>query len=408
MVWKTGEESKKRLEERQTFSTQTKKHIPQKEWKELVLIQVLLSLFLILLHLSIFFVLGSGMGKLFKLSLGGLENIMVGFFSYFAIMQIIYLPSLLAKASFTFFAVAWGIICLILLISIIVYCNKGLGRNANRLLREVIMPRVNHDKKQKEGNLCNKMIGHCLFVVLFFVLSALILYQGLYNMHGFDAAFYIGTVNNTLFTDTMFLHRGETGIASRVIDMRYALSGAFYMNTAFWCRLLNLPPLMVQKYTFGSLVVILHGMLVFMIAGKLFKGDRRKIYSFSIIALLLNVFFHTGYSTSTFLLMRGFEGKGYCANVILYAVFYIALCIWGNSEGDKYWKILFIVSLGSVPIAMSSLVILPAMIFIFTTAELIVQKDKSILIKGGVSLIPNTIYLIAFLLFTLRIWRVYI
>ena len=347
------------------------------------MIQLLLSLLLIIIHTILFIFLGTGLGRLLKLKLFGLETILVGFFGYYGIMHLVYLPSMLLRTSFSLFVTLWAVIGSVLLLLIVVCCNRQLWTNVKDIFRQV-------DTKAKY-----------LMILTVLVVSVLVLYQALFNVHGYDASFYIGTVATTLYTDTMFVYQGETGWPAPRIDFRYALSGVFYMNTAFWCKLLGLPPLMVQKYTFGSLAIILHALFAFMIGSKVFEIDdsKKKAYWFTLVALVLNLFFITIYTSSEFLLRRGFEAKSYCANVVFLAVFYLILCLWKNSELNKYWKILFIVAFASVPITMSSLVILPAMIFIFIVSEWVVKKDKWILFKGGVSLIPNGIYLIVFYLF---------
>lgn len=354
------------------------------------MIQLLLSLLLIIIHILIFGVFGSGLGKLLKLSLRGPEAIFVGFFGYYAIMQLVFLPSMLLRVSFSWFVMLWGIVLSVLLLLIVIYCNKQIWLDTQETFRDLqVKPRY-------------------LMVLFAFIVVAFAIYQGLVNEHGYDAAFYIGTITTTLFTDTMFAFHGETGWPEPVIDMRYALSGVFYMNTAFWCRILSLPPLMVQKFTFGAIGVILHGLFVYMIGLKLFGSDASKklAYWFAIVAMLLNGFFVTSFTSSGFLLWRGFEAKSYCANVVFIGLFYLFLCLWKNSEMNKYWKILFIVALGSVPVTMSSIVILPAMVFIFTVAESIAKKDKKLLLKGGISLVPNGIYLVAFYLFLRGVWLV--
>ena len=352
------------------------------------MIQLFLSLLLIIIHIAIFIVLGTGLDKLLKLKLSGLETIIVGFFGYYGAIQLVYLPSLLLRVSFSTFMLLWILVGSALMLSITIYCNKEIVNCVNKIIDDI------------------NSSSMCLIVLAGIIVSGLVVYQALFNRHGLDAAFYIGTVSTTLYTDTMFIYQGETGRLAFRIDMRYALSGVFYMNTAFWCRLLNLHPLMAQKYTFGSLGIILHGIILYMMGCKLFDEDtsRKKAYLFTIVALLMNLIFFTGYNSSTFLLWRGFESKSYCVNVIFLAVFYIILCLWKSGGVNRYWKVLFIVSLASVPISMSSLVILPGMVFIFTVSEWVVKKDKWILLKGGVSLLPNGIYLVLFYMFLSGIW----
>jgi hypothetical protein len=341
-------------------------------------------------HIKIFGLFGLGLGKLLKLSLKGPETVLVGFFGYYGIMQLVFLPSMLLRVNFSLFVIIWAIVLSTSLLLIVIYCNRQICHN----IKEIF---CDFNTKPKY-----------LMILLAFTVAMLVIYQGLFNVHGYDASFYIGTIATTLYTNTMFVVHGETGWAEPVIDMRYALSGVFYMNTAFWCRILDIPPLMAQKYTFGSLAIILHSLFIYMIGLKIFESDTSKklAYWFTILAVSLNVFFITTYSSSGFLLRRSFEAKSYCANVVFIGVFYLFLCLWKSGGLNKYWKMLFIVAFASVPVTMSSIVILPAMIFIFTVAESITKKDKMILLKGGVSLLPNAVYLGAFYLFLRGVWLI--
>lgn len=103
---------------------------------------------------------------------------------------------------------------------------------------------------------------------------------------------------------------------------------------------------------------------------------------------------------STFLLVRGYEAKGFCANVIIPAIFYIALCFWKDVRTREKWVMLFLVCFASVPVSMSAIMIVPVMVAILMATELVVKRDFSMIWKGIVCVIPNGIYLIAYYLFT--------
>lgn len=355
------------------------------------MIQLTLSLLLVLLHMVIFGLFGVGVGKILKLDIGGLETLLLGFFSFFAVMQFVYLPSMLLKVGFHIFVLIWAVVMLVILGAIVICFHKRIGEVGKAIYHELYTTKKS------------------LFFLTVLIFVILVLFQGLWNHHGFDASFYIGTVNTTLYTDTMYLYNGETGRIATSIDMRYALSGAFYMNTAFWCRILNLPALMVQKYTMGTLTMILHTLVAFLIGRKVFVNNVKHAYLFTSVVLLVNVFFTSSiYTTSTFLLLRTFESKSVGANVVIPAVFYIALCIWKSKEAGSYWKLLFVFSLASVPIAMSMIVILPMMVFVLMVAEYVCKRDKKVLLQGGISLVPNAVYTVLFFLFLQRIWLIQI
>ena len=354
------------------------------------MIQLTISLILIFVHLFLFLLFGVNASKYFRLNLGGLETILVGFFIYFSLLQLVYLPFMFLKVPFLFLVVAWcGVLGLLVLLSLV--CSRREAFLSLRGIAEEVLTGKVH-----------------LIVVAFIVVSFTMAYHALNVNLGWDAAFYVGTINTTLITDTMFIFRGDTGRLSTAIDMRYALSGGFYMNTAVWSKVLNVHPLPLQIYTVGSLGIILHSMITFMIGKKIFKTDINKSYLLMTVLLILNFLFITPFTSSSFLLHRSFESKSFAANVIFFAVFYIALSLWKSHKPDKYWIMLFIISFASVPISMTSLAIVPFMVLVIILCEAITSKDWTVLVKGGASLVPNGVYLIMFLLFLQGIWRIQI
>ena len=354
------------------------------------MISFIISFILIFIHLFLFILLGVKVNRVLKLQLNGPETIMIGFFMYFALLQIVYLPFLFLKAPFTYFMYTWCIILILLVILSLLYSGKEVIFSIKSIGLEVLV-----GKKY-------------LVIMAFIAVSFTALYHALNVNLGWDASFYVGTINTTLLTDTMFIFRGDSGRLSSAIDMRYALSGGFYMNTAIWSRLFNVHPLPIQIYTVGSLGIILHSMITYMIGKKIFKADRDKPYMFMIFLLVLNFLFITPFTSSSFLLHRSFESKSFAANVIFFAVFYIALSLWRSEALNRYWIMLFIISCASVPISMTSLAILPFMVLVITISEAITRKNWKLLIKGSASLVPNGIYMIMFLLFLQGIWRIHV
>ena len=73
-------------------------------------------------------------------------------------------------------------------------------------------------------------------------------------------------------------------------------------------------------------------------------------------------------------------------------------------ENRANWKMLFVVMLASVPISMSAILIAPAMLGITVLSESIVNKNGRVLLRGIVCMIPNMVYLVLYLLYTLDVF----
>ncbi len=341
----------------------------------------------IFLQLIIYLVIGNDLCRWMGWEDKGLLALAAGFFGYFGLFQLFALPMICFQVPFHILVIVWGIVCVLILL-------KGIVLHGKELLGRIAQIGCELAVKQ-----------WYLVIVAALLLLFLIVYQCIYYYSGFDTAFYIGTINTTLHTDSMYLFDGETGWAEKYLDMRYAFSG-FYMNTAFWCRLFGLAPVIAQNYGMGSICIFMASVVTFLIGREIFGDDTRKAYFYVILIGMLNIFFVSGYSTADFLLFRGYEAKGFCANVVIPAVFYAILVLWKEAGEKKRWQLVFLVAFASIPVSMSSLLIVPAAIGIAVLAECLVQKKIGILWRGILCLLPNAFYLVMYFLYTKKIWLI--
>ena len=105
-------------------------------------------------------------------------------------------------------------------------------------------------------------------VYIFWIYAAMILavavqmYYIITNDYlGWDTAAYVGTIGNSVTTDTMYRYVGENG-KRRIFwisDMRCRL---FYMHAAVWCRLLQVRVIYYAKIVQGGLLAVLANMVL--------------------------------------------------------------------------------------------------------------------------------------------------
>lgn len=329
-----------------------------------------------------FLVYGIAAGKILNLDLRIYEIEITGFFVYFGIFQLAALPLILWKQPFQLLFYLWIAICLV--------CNGYVLLKARSELWNALCQIHTRIRQQNRLLLCT--------AVLFILFTCC--YHGVQQYIGWDTSYYIGTVNTTLYTNTMYIYNGNSGAAEAYLDLRYALS-SFYMHSAVLCRLWHISALMMQKYVAGSICICMHGLLVFAIGKKLFPGKDKTALLFLILETALNYGFYTSYTTSSFLLIRGYEAKGYCANVIIPALFYMALCFQKTAKNRTCWIMLFLIGFASVPISMSSILIVPVMMVVILVTEWLIKKDRRLLCYGIICVIPNGIYLVVYFLYTI-------
>lgn len=347
------------------------------------MLQVLGCIFLLGLYFFLFYVFGYFASKIFRLKLDVLVTFLVGFFAYFGLFQVVTLPLIFTKKSLSLLVGIW---VLVLAYAVLMFLFQ-VARASPQERRE-ILPVLS-----RPGLLEWIVIGMVFLQAWFAVVQ--------YTM-GWDTAYYIGTVNTSLATDTMYQYNGTTGLLEYSIPFRYALS-AFYMHSAVVCKIFHLPALMVQQYVVGSMCIILYAMLMYRMGKILFHKNETKCMFFIMLGLLMNFFFRSDFTTSQFLLMRSYEAKAYCGNVLIMALFCVSLLILKDSSNKMYWRVLFLVAFSSVPVSMSSILITPAMIGIVMLTDVILKKNFKSIYRGILCMLPNMVYLIVYYLSTVGI-----
>lgn len=307
--------------------------------------------------------------------------IVTGFFALFGLFQIIALPYIVLKKSLSELTMAWIVIFTVL----VLVCSRWSRREFWKTLERC--------RKKSVWNVL-------LLAVVVLLIAVEIIMQIGHNYWGWDTAYYIGTVNTSVYTDTMYLYDGTTGLLEKKLHLRYALS-SFYMLIAGFCKVFSLHPIICFRYIVGVGCILLANIIAFEIGKKLFPTEEEKQKVFLIVYIILNFLWVSNYSNAEFLLKRGYESKGYCANVIIPMIFYLGLLLLRSKKEKRVriWRVAFVVGFASVPVSMSALVIEPMMFFILAATCLLIDKDWKSVGMGIVCALPNIIYGIVYLLY---------
>lgn len=340
----------------------------------------MIAVFLVLF--TVFGVVGS---RMIKRKNTWIENLVLGFFLYFSFFQILAFPLILLKQHLSLLTWLWLVtIAIVFIIALLILYKEIRGKQTKE-----------HKRIEKSNVAC-----WCVMAV---IVAFFCYFTAIGNYWGWDTAFYIGTVSTTVDTDTMYLINGESGIMETTLPLRYAMS-CFYMNSAVFCKITGITAVYFQKYVMGTLCVILYFCVLYLIGQALFEKNMMKTTGFLVGAAILNLFFVSEYTTSQFLLLRAYEAKAYCANVVLPVIFWLLFLLHKDLENKENWRALFLTVLASVPISMSAILIAPAMVGIFVAAESIVHRSYKVLFRGILCMLPNVVYLVVYLLYTLDIF----
>lgn len=218
------------------------------------MLDIVKSMFTMGIILGFYAIFGMLASQVFRLKYSAGRTLLIGFFVYHGIFQLIAFPLICLKQPLSLLTGCWMAVLATALVWFVLVLRK----------RE----KWRFAWKRDYGFLC--------------ALTAMILlaaFQYYYVVripyHGWDTAFYVGTVHQSVVSNTMYIYNGTTGRPAEVINMRYALS-SFYMHEAVWCQLLKIHPILFGKYAIAGMGAILSNVVVYQIAGLFFKEKKKR------------------------------------------------------------------------------------------------------------------------------------
>ncbi len=333
--------------------------------------QIILCIGILFLSILVYYIFGKAVNARFRWDMLLPEMVCLGFFIYHGLFQVIAEIMIFSKQKLHVLGIVW-LAALIFLVAVAFFALR-------------------QENRKYVGNTPRTLSGKTRFFVLLMLAAvfcecavAVLMQRNI----GWDFAYYIGNMTTSVNTDTMYLYDGSSGKLLNKLDMRYALS-SFYMNTAWISQMTGISALVLQKYVVGVLCVLLTNAIVYTFAMEAFQRDRKKAAILVTITVILTVFWDVYDTSAQFLMIRGYEAKAYCANVVLPMVLYLLYRIWIEDGSAENWAKLFIVAFASVAVSMSSLVLVPALIVVMLLAHLIVAR------RWNLRLLRNALYCLA-------------
>lgn len=339
-------------------------------------------------------------GRIIYLLIGGKTDggmcLLTGVFVYHGLFQIEALPLIILKQPLSTLTLLWGGTVAAALVCWLIAEKKSRKQQTDVL------------QKRKKPLLLYGVMALAVAVQMYYIVTN--------NYLGWDTAAYVGAIGNSVSRNSMYLHDGLSGRVQSSLDFRYMLS-SFYMHSAVWCQILPVRIIYYAKIVQGGLLAVLANLVIFELGRFLFSGKRyqgklteTQILACSaamvIAAVFLNFYYQSIYTASDFLLNRALEAKGYCANLILPFLFLLCLMIWRDSAKREEKVMLFAAAFGSVAISMSALITAPALITLMLLPVLFREKNWRFTGFYILCMLPNTLYLILYLLYKLKIFRI--
>ncbi|MBD5542610.1 MAG: hypothetical protein HDR00_15730 [Lachnospiraceae bacterium] len=348
----------------------------------------LIGLFLVIICFLIIIWL---MGSLFLVILKDHEEnaLFLGFFIYFSLFQALAFPMILSLRPLSWLTYSWLFVIVCICIAAVCY---------RRLLKERL-------KRLMDACKCRDIFTFSGILMIGLALAQL--YYALMNpTNGWDTAHYVPNVVKSIATNSMHIYQGSTGLLEETIDLRHALS-SFYMHDAVIGQISGIHGAIVCKWFNVIICHLLSVVTVYKVGTLIFK-KKESVQAMVCFWVIANFGAYTIYMPNAFFMGRGLEAKAYCCNIVIPAVIYIFLKIYQEPEIRKNWIELFIINLSSIAISASSILVVPFINGCLFIGHLMIEKRIRNIKKMIVCLLPNTFYLLLYLLYQLGYFTVVI
>ena len=304
------------------------------------------------------------------------RSVFTGFFLYYTMFTACCIPVMLRWRPLSMLSGIWSGVCIAVIILSAILNRKHIVRLA--------------------AETAESMSHKWLFIIgLSAVAAAEVIIIACNYQFTLDASYYVANVTTSLQTDTMNIYDPYTGDWLDHFEMRYFFA-TYPMNDAVMCQVFHIHPLLWTKTTISGVSVILTNMMYYMIADRLMKGSRFKIFMMTFFAGVMNFFFITIFTASNFLVTRTYEGKCLLGNVVLPGVLYVYIRLLDDQKDRTSWIMLFLIGLGAPVLSSSSNMLLPAMIAVTCFPLAVIKKDWKVIPKSIACMIPCVVLLLAY------------
>ena len=305
------------------------------------MVMIIKAIAVLILEIVIYYIMGTAVVDKFhnkvKRNIG--FQILTGFIAYQILFQVCALPFIWMKRSLTELAYVWAVLVSVLTVA-------ALVKERKQIVRDLFLLR--------------KVISTHRFTALITALAVLIVcwYTSLNGELNDDSLYYIGVVNTTLTTDTMFQYNAYTGMAMPSHYFRRVLV-TFEINAAALCRIFGIHPIILMRVFRGNLNVILTAIAIGLLGTAVFTKEKDAEKPAILVCVSMILYFiadRTIYSNAAFFLSRTYEGKAYAGNILIYFMIYLCICLIKTGE-KKY--LLWIVALiwGCTAISSSAIMV---------------------------------------------------
>ena len=319
------------------------------------------------LEFIVFYAAGIVLVRILKVKGDCSLTFILGYLVYFAVFELVIVPMTLKWVSLTVAAYIWaGIMALVICAAVICTIKKQRRIRAGQT-----------ETSSRISGSISEIIwkNHSVMIIL---AGAVVLLQCLivifYEDTTVDAAYYVGTVSTSVYTDTLGRYNPFNGAIQKAFQARYVFS-AYPMHNAVWCRLLGIHPIVQAKQVMSCMNVVTANLIIYQIGKRLFDGNRKKADLMLVFVCVLQLFCGTIYSSGTFFFTRSYEGKAILANIAIPAVLMCAVWYLQEKNSRNVWIILFVTAVSALTFS-GSAIIFPIVIAAGMAPAAVMNSDE--------------------------------
>ena len=282
---------------------------------------------------------------------------LLGYFVYFSIFEVICLLSEVLLLPLRTLALIMAVVCLGAILLGLMWGYRSWTQTMNSLRYRL------------------KLHGPVLAAVIA-ALAATVMFVLLYSDASADSGWFVGTASTALMTNTIGRFDPSTGSRILQFKARYALS-CYPFHNAVMCSLISGLPVIVQARSVMSAVNVLMSFLAVYGLGRTLFPDRagkqekvryitdrpgavtrRRADLFVLTVCVLNLLSSTIFMPGIFLYTRSDEGKTLILNVVLVSTLALCAALWREEDEAFSFRTLFWIAGAGVCFSASSMMVL--------------------------------------------------
>ncbi len=318
-------------------------------------------------------------GRMRKYRESVLMTILSGYTAMFGLFEVMALPMIYAKISFSVLAYSYGACILILSLLAVIFERKRIIPMFRQLFRN------------------RKGITWTMAVALLLIFLQVAVYiVGMST--DLDDAFYVGTATTTLETNTMFQYNSYTGLLLKQMPSRYVLS-PFPVLLAFYGKVIGMNPTIIAHSIMPVFFVALAYSVYGLLGMRLFQEDRKATGMFLCFLSLIHMFsYYSVYTQGTFMLIRIWQGKAFLASVLLPFLFFFGYHIFTEECKKGEWITLFCLTASCCLVSSMGIMLAPIMLGILAFLYGLLKKQWKKLALSMVCCLPCVLLAAAYVI----------